>query len=471
MTLPSTAAEIARAVASGAVSAEQIALAALARVRSLDPELNAFTEITAERAIAEARAVDARRRRGDRPGPLAGVPYAVKNLFDIRGRPTLAGSKINRDLPPADRDAGLLERMTAAGAVLLGALNMGEYAYDFTGENAHFGPSRNPHDRLRMTGGSSGGSAAAVAAGLAPLALASDTNGSIRVPSALCGVFGLKPTFGRLTRTGAFPFCDSLDHVGPMARTVMDLSLCYDALQGPDQRDPVCADRPPEPVTDHLKRGAAGLRIALLGGYFRESTDVGVWPAIEALARGLDVREEIALAGADVARAAAFLITNAESGSLHLPNLRSRPQDFDPDTRDRLLAGAMLPPAWRDQALQFRELFRARMLALFADFDVLLAPAAPCRAPAIGQTQMVINGRNLAVRPNLGVLTQPISFVGLPVAVAPVFPDRGLPTGIQIIAAPWREDLCLRVAATLESAGACSAQRPETMQAPARVSV
>ena len=195
--------------------------------------------MTAERARATRR----RDRRGDAPaasrvGPLAGVPFAVKNLFDIAGLPTLAGSKINRDRPPAAADATLVARLEAAGAVLVGALNMGEYAYDFTGENCHDGPSRNPHDTARMTGGSSGGSGAAVAGGLVPLALGSDTNGSIRVPSSFCGVFGLKPTYGRLSRAGSFPFVASLDHLGPLARTAGDLALAYDAMQGPDPARP-----------------------------------------------------------------------------------------------------------------------------------------------------------------------------------------------------------------------------------------
>src|SRR5208337_4474137 len=196
----------------------------------------------------KAQAIDDARVRGVPLGPLAGVPFAVKNLFDVAGLPTLAGSKINRDDPPKTRDAALIARLEAAGAVLVGALNMGEYAYDFTGENVHDGPSRNPYDTTRMTGGSSGGSGGAVAGRLVPLALGSDTNGSIRVPSSLCGVFGLKPTYGRLSRARTFPFSASFDHVGPIARSVEDLALSYDAMQGPDPSDAACAQRALEPV-------------------------------------------------------------------------------------------------------------------------------------------------------------------------------------------------------------------------------
>jgi aspartyl-tRNA(Asn)/glutamyl-tRNA(Gln) amidotransferase subunit A len=216
------ASEIASKISSGASSARSIIDATLARIAAINPKVNAFTDVTADRARRTADALDARRARGDPLGPLAGVPFGVKNLIDIAGLPTRAGSKINRDLPPAKRDGALVRRLEAAGAILVGALNMGEYAYDFTGENVHDGPSRNPHAPDHMTGGSSGGSGAAIAAGLVPLALGSDTNGSIRVPSAFCGCFGLKPTYGRLSRAGSFPFVSSLDHLGPFAGAVAD---------------------------------------------------------------------------------------------------------------------------------------------------------------------------------------------------------------------------------------------------------
>src|SRR6266404_7971244 len=189
-----SASEIAQGVTGRKMSALRVTEAALARIAKHDPVLNSFTDVTADRARARAHAIDVAIAAGQNAGPLAGVPFAVKNLFDVQGLPTRAGSKINRDLKPSPRDATLIKRMEAAGAVLVGALNMGEYAYDFTGENVHDGPSRNPHDASRMTGGSSGGSGSAVAGRLVPLALGSDTNGSIRVPASLCGVFGLKPT-------------------------------------------------------------------------------------------------------------------------------------------------------------------------------------------------------------------------------------------------------------------------------------
>jgi AtzE family amidohydrolase len=451
---------IAATVRSGQVSAEAVTSACLARIARLNPLVNAFTDVTAERALVQARGLDAARARGETLGPLAGVPFAAKNLFDITGLPTRAGSKINRERAPAGRDAVLIERLTAAGAVLVGGLNMGEYAYDFTGENAHDGACRNPHDLSRMAGGSSSGSGAATAAGLAPISLGSDTNGSIRVPSSFCGVFGLKPTYGRLPRTRSFPFCDSLDHLGPFARDVTDLALAYDLLQGPDPHDPACAQRPVAPVSAELAKGAAGLRIAVAGGHFATEGLPEAAAAVDAVARALGARRSLALDGAPVARAAAFLVTNAESAAFHLDRLRTRAEDFDPDTRDRFLAGAMLPAAWYLQAQRARRWFHDAMMRVFEEVDLIVAPATPCPAPPIGQKTLALRGETLPLRPSLGLFTQPISCVGLPVAAVPVA-GGALPIGVQLIAAPWREDLCLRAAHALERAGCARATAPK----------
>ena len=323
------AGEVAAAFAAGRVSAQSVVDAAFARIRARDPLINSFTAVTDERAQRRAQALDEARARGEKLPPLAGVPFAVKNLFDIAGLPTLAGSKINRDAAPAGRDATLIERLEANGAILLGALNMGEYAYDFTGENPHDGPARNPHDLSHMTGGSSSGSAAAVAGGLVPLALGSDTNGSIRVPASLCGLFGLKPTYGRLSRARTFPFAASFDHVGPLARGSRDLAIAYDAMQGHDGDDPVCADRVAEPVTPLLDRGLDGLRIAVAGGYFKCRTAEAVY-AIDRVAAALGVNRDIEIPEAERARSAAYIITASEAASLHLPRLRTRAQRFRP---------------------------------------------------------------------------------------------------------------------------------------------
>jgi aspartyl-tRNA(Asn)/glutamyl-tRNA(Gln) amidotransferase subunit A len=456
----SSASAVAAAIAGKKVTALAVTEAALARIAAHNPVLNAFTDIVADRARATARKVDEAIAAGEKPGPLAGVPFAVKNLFDVRGLSTRAGSRINRDLPPAEQDATLIERLEAAGAVLVGALNMGEYAYDFTGENVHDGPSRNPHDTTRMTGGSSGGSGGAVAGGLVPLSLGSDTNGSIRVPSSFCGIFGLKPTYGRLPRTRSFPFVASFDHLGPLARSVRDLALSYDAMQGPDAGDAACADRPVEPVTPMLDTGIGDLRIALAGGYFKKNLFPEAQEAVALVAKALSVTHEVEIPEAARARSAAYVISTCEGASLHLDRLRSRPNDFDPAVRDRLIAGAMIPAPYVDRAQKFRRWYRAQVLELFKSVDVIIAPATPCIAPKLGQKTFVLDGVELPVRANIGIHTQPISFIGLPVVAMPV-PLDPMPVGVQVIAAPWREDIALRVAYALEQAGVVKALRPK----------
>jgi AtzE family amidohydrolase len=453
-----SAASVAAAVTAGHVTATHIVEATLARIRERDPLLNSFTAVTARRALARAQAIDASRAKGEKLPPLAGVPFAVKNLFDVGGLSTLAGSKINRDLPPAKRDAALIERLEAAGAILVGALNMGEYAYDFTGENIHDGPSRNPHDLDRMAGGSSGGSGSAVGGGLVPLALGSDTNGSIRVPSSLCGIFGLKPTYGRLTRARTFPFVASLDHLGPFARTTRDLALAYDAMQGFDADDPACANRATEPVMPHLDKGIDGLRVAVAGGYFKGKTAEAV-AAVDSVAAALGANRDIDIPQAERARSAAFIITASEGASLHLDRLRTRAKDYDPAVRERLIAGAMTPASLVVKAQKFRRWYREEFLKLFAEVDAILAPATPCTAPLIGQQTFMLDDVELPVRANLGLYTQPISFIGLPVVAVPV-PLAPLPIAVQIIAAPWREDVALRIAHALEAQGVVAAPRP-----------
>ncbi|TCZ54284.1 AtzE family amidohydrolase [Roseicella aquatilis] len=445
-------------IRAGETTARAVTRAALARIAARNPAVNAFTALLADRALARAAALDARIAAGEAVGPLAGVPFAAKNLFDLAGLPTLAGSRIRRTAPPAARDAWVVRRLEAAGAICLGALNMDEFAYGFTTENSHDGPARNPHDLSRIAGGSSGGSGAAVAAGLVPLSLGTDTNGSIRVPASLNGLWGLKPTYGRLSRQGTFPFVYSLDHVGPFARGVADLATAYDALQGPDPEDPAQAPQPAEPVTPGLGAGTGGLRVAVLGGWFGRQQSEAARRAVAAVAGALGATAMVDWAMAEAARAAAFLITAAEGGALHLPDLHTRLEEFEPLTQDRLLAGALLPAAWVGQAQRVRGLARDSMRALMQDWDILLAPATPVPATPIGQELLALDGVEVPLRPSMGLFTQPISCIGLPVVTAPVPRAEGaLPIGVQLIGRPWTEALLFRAAAALERAGLCAA--------------
>jgi AtzE family amidohydrolase len=443
---------IAAGVRARAFTARETAAACLDRIAARDGDLNCFTTVTRERALATADRVDAAIATGRDPGPLAGVPYAVKNLFDIVGHPTCAGSMIHQSAAPATADAGLVRRLDGAGAVLVGALNMDEYAYGFTTENAHFGATHNPHDLTRVAGGSSGGSAAAVAGGLVPLSLGSDTNGSIRVPAAFCGVFGLKPTFGRLSRAGVFAFVNSLDHTGAFARGAADLALAYDMLQGTDPLDRAQSDRPGEAVQAGMREGAGGLRIGVLDGWFRAGATADALEAVDRVSTFLEATP-VTIPGADVARAAAFCISAAEGANRHLSNLKTRARDFDPATRDRLLAGALVPAAVILQAQRFRGWFRDRVAEIFARYDVLIAPATPFSAPLIGEETVMIGDQRVLARANIGIYTQPISFIGLPVLTAPIHRPGKMPLGVQIIAAPWAEAATFRVAAALEEAG------------------
>ncbi len=455
MALPPNLSQTAQAVASGQRSAAEVVDACIARIEATESRVNAFTGTRFEAARAQAARVDAQRARGEPLGPLAGVPFAVKNLFDIEGEVTLAGSKVNRANPPAATDAVLVQRLQAAGAVLVGSLNMDEYAYGFTTENTHYGACHNPHRLGHVAGGSSGGSGAAVAAGQVPLTLGSDTNGSIRVPSSFCGVWGLKPTFGRLSRRGSYPFVSSIDHLGPFADDLDGLALAYDALQGPDPLDPGCFATAVQPVARSLGQGAQGLRVGVLGDYFADHANAPAREAVAQAAAALGASTTVTWPDAAQARAAAFIISASEGGALHLQRLRTQAADFEPLSVDRFIAGALQPAAWYVRAQRFRRVYRDKVNALFRDWDVLIAPATPVPAPAIGTEWLDINGQRFPCRPSIGLLTQPISFAGCPVVAAPMWPSgtEGLPIGVQLIAAPWREDLALRAGWALAQAG------------------
>jgi AtzE family amidohydrolase len=446
-----SALDIAAAVAAGRVSAEAVISETFRRIVRDDHAINAFTAVLADQALADARKLDADIAAHRPVGPLAGVPFAVKNLYDIEGLTTLAGSIVRKDEPPAGADAPLVARLKAAGAILVGALNMDEFAYGFVTENHHYGPTRNPHDLNRVSGGSSGGSAAAVAAGIVPLSLGSDTNGSIRVPAGLCGVFGLKPTFGRLDRTGVFPFVDSLDHAGPFARSVEDLAIAYDVLTGDGH--------PIAPTLEALSEQP--LRVGVLGGWFVQGAFPEVLGSLSRVAQALDATPGVVAPGAEAARSAAFCLSSYEGARLHAADIRARPQDYDPAVRDRLLAGALLTDDVAEMAQRYRRIFQAEMRAVFADYDILLAPTTPCLAPIIGQPTMALNGQEVSVRQTLGVYTQPISFIGLPVLAAPVNRPGQLPAGVQIIAPAWREDLALAAGLRLQRQGVVAANPPE----------
>jgi 1-carboxybiuret hydrolase len=430
-----TAAEIAGAVRAGSTSAREIVVSTLARIGAAEPHLNAFTAVFAERALARAEMIDAAVASGTDPGPLTGVPFAAKNLFDVAGFVTRAGSKVTATDAPAAADADSVAALERHGAVLVGTTNMDEFAYGFTTENAHDGATHNPHDYARIAGGSSGGSTAAVAAGLVPIALGTDTNGSIRVPSAFCGIFGIRPTLGLLSTRGAFPFVHSLDVVGPFARTARDLATAFAALRSPHAAQQI---------------EVATMRCARLGGYFDEGLLPEARYGVDVVCEALGADTVVELPHAKEAREAAFLITAAEAGELHAERLRRFGADYDPATCDRLIAGAFVPAAWYVRAQRFRSYFQAEIAAVFATYDVLIAAATPYAAPAIGQRTIAIDGQEVEVRANVGVFTQPITLAGVPVVSVPIVERGVLPVGVQLIGRPGSEGALLALAEALE---------------------
>jgi len=446
------AADIPLAVRAGRIGALEALTVALRRLEGLRG-LNATTWVLAKRARARAEALDRVVAAGGDPGPLAGLPFAAKNLFDVAGLITRAGSASTARNAPAVEDAAAIEALERAGAILVALTNMDELAYGFTGENGPDGDTLNPLDPARIAGGSSAGSAAVVGAGAVPLALGTDTNGSIRVPSALCGVFGLKPSFGRLSRRGAYPFVASLDHVGPIASSTRLLAAAYDALQGYDPRDPAMARRASECAMPELDAGIDGLRIGALGGYFAAPVDVEAAEAVGEAARILGARETAELRLAPLGRAAAFVITTSEAGNLHRPRLRDAPDGFGPLVRDRLIAGALVPAAWYLDAQKLRRRLVEELDGLFGRFDLLIAPATPCAAPLRGTDTLSIGGETMPMRLAMGMQTHPLTPTGVPIGVAPRRTPSGLSVGVQIIAPPWRENLVLRAMTVLEREG------------------
>lgn len=434
-----SAIEIADAVRSGRISAAAVLDVCLAALESTAPSLQAVTRLLADRARSEAAAVDAAVAAGRDPGPLAGVPYGVKDLFDIQGLPTTAGSTLYADAPPATADAEAIVRLRGAGAVLVATLNMDEFAYGFATINARHGTTRNPHDLDRLAGGSSGGSAAIVAAQCLPFSLGSDTNGSVRVPASLTGIYGLKPTHGALPMGGVFPFADSFDDVGPFTLNIADMQRVWDVLTGGHSV-------PCEPI-----------RVARLGGRFRANADADQVAAMDAIAPDAPL---IDLPDIARARSAAFLITAAEGGALHRDALGRTAMAFDPATRDRLLAGALLPQSLYDAAQAFRADYKQQITALIADHDVLLAPATPCVAPLIADPRILIDGALSPARADLGIHSQPISFTGLPSLSVPLRRPGRLPLGLQLIGKAGSEATLFRFAAILEDKGLTGVTSP-----------
>lgn len=445
------ATEIAARVASGELAASAVAEAVLERIGALNPSLNAFTLILPDLARAQAERVDARVRAGADPAPLAGVPVAIKDLADVAGVPTTAGGHADFHHVP-DRTAPVVRRLIEAGVVIVGKTNLHEFAYGVTNINPHFGPVRNPWDRARIPGGSSGGSAAALAAGLSAGALGTDTGGSIRIPAALCGVVGLKPTYGAVPLAGLTPLSWTLDHAGPMTRTVRDAAVMF----------PVMAGRPPLPTPDlHLD----GVRVGVPRRFFWDELDDEVGPlvqgAVDTLRRLGAAVSDIAVSHAELANSAVAIIISAEATAVHEDRLRSHRTAFGEDVRTRLERGFFVPAPDYVQALRARIHLTRLFTTAMADVDVMVMPTTVTVAAPIDAEGIPVSERSLAMSPQLTRFTNPFNLTGLPALSVPCgFTRGGLPVGLQIVGKPFDEATVLRAGEAYEQATDWHLRRP-----------
>lgn len=432
------------------ISSVELTRACLARIADLDPELVAFITSTPEAALTSAKRADDELAHGRVRGPLHGIPVALKDLYDTAGVRTTAGSRILRDHVPAS-DSAVAERLWAAGAIGLGKTNLHEWAFGVTNQNPHFGAAKNPWDRARVPGGSSGGSAIAVATGMCFLSPGSDTGGSIRIPAALCGIAGLKPTFGRVSLRGAVPLSWTLDHAGPLARTVRDLALAMNVLAGYDAGDPFSANVAVSDHTGELDDGARDVRVLVPTTHFFDDADPEVTAAVRAaidVLRSLGARvREAPLPYTDLLRSTQRAIITVDAATYHASRLRERSGDFGVDVRERLRGGETISAREYAQARHDREVVRRAWGDVLQETDVIVTPTTPIAAPPReGQDA-------LAAAARLTAYTSPFNLTGLPAASIPCgFTRSGLPIGLQVAAGPWREASLLRVANAYERA-------------------
>lgn len=444
--------EAAAALRARKVSAVELARTSFDAIRRLNPRLNAFQALMEESAMESARQADRELASGIDRGPLHGIPVAVKDVFCTRGVATTCGTKVWADYVP-NHDAAVVERLAAAGAVIAGKTGMHELAYGITSTNPHYGAVRNPWDTERIPGGSSGGSGAAVASGMVFAAMGSDTGGSIRIPASYCGVVGLKPTFGRVSRYGVRPLDFSLDHMGPLARSSRDAAAVLNAIAGHDTRDDTSSRRPVEDYIPGAEPSLSGVRVGVPENFYFDRVEEDV----EAAVRGMAVRAAelgacvSAVRVPDIAglNAVGRVILLAEASALMEPYLARR-EDFGADVLALLDQGRMVPATDYVNAQRLRRVFMRQFRALWNGVDCLLTPTTPNTAPPIGETGTVIRGEPEDVRLAATRLVRGINVLGAPAVSVPCGRDRGgLPIGMQLVGRPFSEALLLKAAQAL----------------------
>ena len=446
--------KMAEALRSRQVSAEELTRSCLTRIEKLNPSLNAFITVMEESALTCAQKVDQELARGIDRGLLHGIPIAVKDLF-TQGIRTTGGSRIFADFVP-EYDSAVVEKLALAGAVLVGKTGMHELAYGITSGNPHYGFVRNPWDLERIPGGSSGGSGSAVAAGLVTMAMGSDTGGSIRIPASFCGVVGLKPTFGRVSRYGSFPLSFTLDHMGPLARSVREAALTLNVLAGYDRRDPSSQRRPSEDFLPNESASIRDLRIGLPENYYFDSVAPEVVESVRRVAKiaeSLGARvSNVRIPDIQAINTVARLILLSEASALLEPHLARR-GDFGKDVLFLLDQGRLIPATSYVNAQRLRRVFINEFLPVWKQVDCLLTPTTPSTAPRIGQSTLQFGGLEEDVRIATTRLVRAINALGFPALSIPGGLDsNGLPIGLQIIGPPFQEARILRVGAALEDA-------------------
>lgn len=445
-----------------ALSPVELVRAHLARIERLDPSLGAYMTLLADSALAAARAAETEIAGGGYRGPLHGIPVALKDLIQTRGIRTTLGSTIYRDWVPT-QDATVARRLQEAGSILLGKLHLHEFAFGPTGVNPHYGTPRNPWAHGRMPGGSSSGSGVAVAASLAAAALGTDTGGSVRIPASLCGIVGLKPTYGRVSRHGVFPLAWSLDHVGPLTRTVADAGLVLAALAGRDPADPSTLELPAPGCGGPAE--VRGLRLGLPRELFFEHVDREVRAAVEAAAsalEGLGARlEEVSLPAMRHATPATFAIIAAESMAVHRPILKAHGPAYGGDVRTRLLAGQFILATQYLDAQRARQIVRGELDRVLTSVDALLTPTTPIPAPPVEAREAAVDGISLDVRAWLTRCTRPINLTGHPALSLPCgLTAGGLPIGLQLVGRMFDEATLLRIGGAYEAVSPMRGRRP-----------
>jgi aspartyl-tRNA(Asn)/glutamyl-tRNA(Gln) amidotransferase subunit A len=445
-----TISECSELLARGEVSPVELTEAHLERIQAIEPLLNCFITLTADVAREQARQAENELQKGRRRSNLHGIPLALKDLYETRNIRTTAGSLFFRDYLP-EQGAAAVQKLEKAGAILLGKLNMHEIALGVTNVNPHYGASRNPWDRTRSTGGSSGGSAAAVRAGMCMGSLGTDTGGSIRIPASLCGVVGLKPTFGRVSLRGVIPLSWNLDHAGPLARSVRDAGLLLQAIAGYDAHDPYCVDVPVPDYLAGLTGGVRGWKVALAAGeFFTEKTDSQIWRGVEEAAQvfsrlGAKVERVEVPQAYDAAVANGRLVTS-DAAAFHHDRMAQRSQDFGEDVRLRLESGAAVTSAEYSQARHLQTVLRRQYAEFFQAYDILLTPTTPVAAPLIVPGPDAIEKARLLTR-----FTSPFNLLGLPALSLPCgFTADGLPFGLQVVSRFWGEAAVLQAAFAYE---------------------